>query len=285
MMSYFISRGNLVSEVKDNGTFTIGYPSGTNKGTFAGSAGHKMLLGQNTLLEAPYSFGLTFGAEDITVTNLSGAALPEGMAYYLELQTVGDTDRIPGINRAIFARVAYINLGAPVAADSDAIAKSQTVGAGENAVLSMTEPDVPRNIVAAWTGTAVVTVRGKDEYGQDMAESSTAGTTFTGKKAFSRIDSISASAAVTGLTAGTGKVLGLPVSLQTEAHVLGEIQDDAAVATKGTFVAASAEKPAATTGDVRGTYTPAADPDGNKSFRLVMVVTDPSWRGLDQFGG
>ena len=66
MMSYFISRGNLVSEVGNGETFTISYPHGTNKGTFAGSAGHKMLLGQNTLLEAPYSFGLAFGAEDIT---------------------------------------------------------------------------------------------------------------------------------------------------------------------------------------------------------------------------
>src|SRR5690606_6346890 len=96
--------------------------------------------------------------------------------------------------------------------------------------------DVPRNVVAAWTGTAVCTVTGKDEYGETVVESSGSGTSMTGKKALKKVTDVSFSAAVTSATVGTGDVLGLPVFLPDSVYVLAELEDGAA-ASPGTIVA------------------------------------------------
>ena len=60
--------------------------------------------------------------------------------------------------------------------------------------------DVPRNVVAAWTTTAVLTVTGT-EYGKVVVESAASGTSMTGKKAFKTVTGVAASTAVT-LAAG-----------------------------------------------------------------------------------
>jgi hypothetical protein len=139
-----------------------------------------------------------------------------------------------------------------------------------------------RNIVAAWTGAAVLTVTGEDEFGQPMRESSAAGTSFTGKKAFKKVTGLAVSANVTGLTVGTGNVLGLPFFLSATHFVRQELQDDA-TASAGTVVAGDDADATATTGDVRGTYTPNAAPDGAKRFELVIVSRSGSFKGKKQF--
>jgi hypothetical protein len=286
-MSYKIVDTTIASAVANAATATVAYPTGTDAGTFTGAVGHKMLLG-NVLMHAPADFTLTFGTSNITITNAYGSTWAAGSRVYLELQTVGDTG-IRGVNRTIPATLAYVNLGAPDTADADGVAASQSANGaftinGALASGGVATFDVPRNVVAAWTGTAVLTVTGTDEYGARVVESSASGTSMTGKKAFKTVTGVSSSAAVTAATVGTGDVLGLPFFLQEEAMVLKEVQDDAA-ATAGTLVAGVVTEPSATTGDVRGTYDPNAACDGAKSFRLVVAVPDPTYKGLTQYAG
>jgi hypothetical protein len=142
--------------------------------------------------------------------------------------------------------------------------------------------DVPRAIVAAWTGAAVLTVTGTDEYGAVMAESSASGTSLTGKKAFKTITGVKTSANITGLTVGTGKVLGLPVFLPSPAEVMRELEGGA-IATAGTLVAGVTTTQSATTGDVRGTYAPSSTPDGLKAFELIVALRSVEYKGATQF--
>jgi len=148
--------------------------------------------------------------------------------------------------------------------------------------------DVPRNIVAAWTNTAVMTVRGLDTYGRAMTESSGSGTSFTGKKAFKSITSVSVSADVTSATVGTGDVLGLPHPLAGGWDLIG-FYADGTRETAMTVVGADTTTATATTGDVRGTIDPNTTLNGTVRFRAWMAVsnlaTDAGCYGGPQFAG
>ena len=302
-MSNIIARGQLSADVPNNGTFTVSYPSlgsaGTaDAGAFYGAMDHRLVVGQGAL-NFPTDFDLAFGANSITVTNLSGATWTAGTDWILELRRQGKqvfrTERSAGgggvaVNRASRADTILINLGAPDTADADGIAASQAItAAGSGAVLNGAigaTLDVPRNVVGAWTGAAVVTVKGFDEYGEPMQEVSASGAAFTGKKAFKRITSITTSADITGATFGTGDVLGLPVFLPGAAYVLRELQDGVAAAA-GTIVPGlrAGGGSTGTTGDVRGTYDPSAAADGAKVFQLIAALPDNQYLGVKQFAG
>jgi hypothetical protein len=187
----------------------------------------------------------------------------------------------------------------PVAKSSTALCASQSVAAGAAALLNgtaapsgvITTTDAntfrvtspPRNVVAAWTTTAVLTVTGYDEYGHLMVEQSASGTSMTGKKAFARVTSISPSASVTGLTAGTGDVLGLPHYLKDKGALFGVGFNDTLAKDAATIVDGDATSPAtATTGDVRGTIVPSAAPDAAKVLSLLMFFDRSSTAG--EFG-
>jgi hypothetical protein len=146
--------------------------------------------------------------------------------------------------------------------------------------------DVPRNVVAAWTNTATITVTGTDEYGNTVVETSASGTSMAGKKAFKTITSVVPSANITGATVGTGDVLGLPVFLPGAGHVLSELQDGD-VATAGTVVAGLSvnTESTATTADVRGTYDPNSACNGALRFELLVALPDPTHLGNAQFAG
>ena len=287
-----IAKGTLSAAVPDGGTFTVSYPSRPSpdygyydEGAFYGSMSHGLTVNQ-TSIPYPTKFDLTFGTANITVTNKSGATWPVGAYWTLDLgmqgkpiflkDVAGGTGR--RVNRAYRADVALINLGAPDAASANGLSLSQSVTSGVSAnfdgAIGQTL-DVPRNVVGAWTGTAVVTVTGYDEYGQLMKESSASGTTFTGKKAFKKVTSIVPSANITLATFGTGDVLGLPVFLPGTGNVLRELQDGA-VATAGTIVGGirTAGGSTATAGDIRGTYDPNAAADGDKVFQLLVSLPD-----------
>lgn len=288
-MSYLIVNTHLSAAVANDATATVSYPSGTDAGTFKGAVGHKMLLGEN-LLSSPADFTVSFGAANITITNKFGASWASGERMYLELQTAGQ-DAISGVKRSVSATVAYINLGAPDAASENGIAASQTPASAGNLVLSVDTLDVPRNIIETGVAATVahtLTVTGLDEYGNKVVETITGAVgavTVAGKKAFKRITSIAVSGATTGaITVGWGDVLGLPLFLQDSDFVLKEIAGDAAAAA-GAFVNGDESEPSATTGDVRGTYDPAAPCDGTTAFRLVVAVPDPAYKGLAQFAG
>ncbi len=290
----------LASAVANAGTFAVGYPAGRDSGSYAGGYDHQAATNGYGLLKAVEGdIAVSFGTSSITVTNNSGSTLAAGTEIWMQLDRFGGDDvaNFADPDKMAEMQVVMVNLGAPDTADPDGYVVSQnltsagvfsvhtTAAAAIAAAALAGVADVPRNVVAAWTGAAVLTVTGTDEYGETIVESSGSGVAMAGKKAFKTVTGISVSANVTALTVGTGDVLGLPVFLKSTGHVLKELQDGAAP-TAGTVVAGVATVPAtATTGDVRGTYDPNAACDGAKAFQLAIMFGDPSYKGVAQYGG
>lgn len=193
-----------------------------------------------------------------------------------------------------FAQLAFIDLGSPIIGDADGVSETQNVTVGTTPLAELDGVlvtdgvavfDVPRNVVAAWTGTAVLTITGTDRYGRTMVEASASGTSHTGKKAFKTVTSASFSANTTGVTIGTGDVLGLPFVVPVNGVVAARA-DNAIDA--GTFVAGVTTDPAtATTGDIFGTFNPAVTLDGTATIGLLVVILDNSQNayGPAQFAG
>lgn len=181
---------------------------------------------------------------------------------------------------------------APALAVAAGISASQSVtgavGAlinGSLATASVATFDVPRNVVAAWTNTTTITITGTDVYGAVIHETSASGTSHTGKKAFKTITSIVPAGSITGFTAGSGSVLGLP--FRVDASDLHSTRFNN-VSDTGTFVPADTTSPAtALTGDTRGTFAPAGTLDGVKKLSMLLLVADTSTKigafGVDQF--
>ena len=414
-MSFKTVEFTLATALAASGTVAPAYPEGTSKGSFVQSNGKHVLVAGHNVYNSPADFTLSFGASTITLTWGSGnSTLPAGTNMKLQLEQAGQNgyDRIVAANPAkmVDSRHWLVLLGSPATADADGVCASQSVTAnvaatinGALAVNSVGVFDVPRNVVAAWTTSAVITVTGKDEYGNTLIEQSGSGTSFTGAKAFKTVTSVTFSANVTGATVGTGNVLGLPVFLPSASNVRDEIVDgysimpgkfvslpfvigatalaaptdieivspvrgyvsrlrtivntaivtggdvtvkvnNAAVtglsvtiadsAIKGTaqtdtpttahdsstvvapgdriqivssagfngggdvngtveietvpqgvVVAGSVAKATATTGDVRGTYTPTFTPDGTASIALLLALPDPGDKGISQYAG
>lgn len=161
----------------------------------------------------------------------------------------------------------------PVLGVANAYSVSASIGAAGNAVLvAGFAPDIPRNVVGAWTTASIITVTGTDYYGNPQTEVSASGTSFTGKKAFATVTQISSSASITAATFGTGNVLGLPFRIQGS-DMAGATFNNAADA--GTVVLGDITTPAtSSTGDVRGTYTPAGTLDGVKWLAATLHPTD-----------
>jgi hypothetical protein len=295
-MSFKIVKHTLSSPLATGGTITLSYPAGTSKGTFAGGREHFMVALQN-VLEAPSGITITLNAASFVVTYKGATTIPTGEEVVVQLDSPGIGEGTPGplvgVKRASYAPLVQIDLGSPAASDPNGAVESQActlangLATGINGALAasgVARFDVPRNVVAAWTGTAVLTVTGLDEYGAVVVESSASGTSLAGKKAFAAVTNVTTSANITGLTVGTGQVLGLPIFLPAATSVLVELQDLAA-AVAGTVVAGVAATPTATTGDVRGTYTPNATVDGDKGFKLLVSVPDPTDIGPSNFAG
>jgi len=293
----------LSADVATAGTFTVSYPTGTDEGAFAGGTEHYILaLGAKfTAEQASGGISLSFGASNITVTYNGSTTIPAGSKVWVQLDQRGRSGEsvslgedsvssvldVAGVN-VTFGSLVEINLGSPDVADPNGVAESQgaTTATLDGALVSggVATFDVPRNVVAAWTTTATLTVTGTDVFGNAMVETSGSGTSMAGKKAFKTVTSAVFSTAVTGATIGTGDVLGLPVYLGSVGFVLEELEDDG-IATGGTIVAGLAEgTPAtATNADVRGTYDANSAADGAKSFSLITFVPDVTNTGVAQY--
>lgn len=231
--------------VAENGTFTVSYPANRDAGFYRTTAGHKIVDSVNNVYNWPEDFTLSFGTSSITVTWLNARTLAVGVAGWLELNEQGDNERRAdaGANtdnaqyRAKVTQPMLVHLGAPDTADADGYFASQdltaagvasvdtTVAAAIAAAALAGTADVPRNVVASWTGAAVITITGTDEFGATVVEKSASGTSLTGKKAFKTVTGISVSANVTSLTVGTGDVLGLPVYVPALANIAAELKD------------------------------------------------------------
>jgi len=148
------------------------------------------------------------------------------------------------VKHSALGNLINVNLGSPDVADANGIVESQdltsagvfsvntTAAAAIAAAALAGTLDVPRNIVAAWTTSATLTITGTDEYGNTIVESSSAGTSFTGKKAFKTVTNVATDTNITGLTVGTGDVLGLPLFVNNASKVLQELKDGAILARK-----------------------------------------------------
>jgi hypothetical protein len=305
---------SLASAVADNGTVTVGYPTDRSQGDYDWTPGKHVLFVAGNQYNAPADFTLTFNANasDITLTNKSGVAWPAQSACRLQIDRPGAEDKridntAEGNDRVrqIPTQLALISLGSPDADDPNGYCESQdltdegvfsddtTAAAAIAAAALVGEADVPRNVVATWTGTAVLTVTGTDEFGDTIVESSGSGTTLASKKAFKTVTGISTSADITALTVGTGEVLGLPVKVGKLGQILGEFKDgvplakftDNSTGTAGSTIAAGVgvstvaipiQLDTISDADVLTTYTP-----GYK-FKILAVdfaVADPATTG------
>lgn len=181
----------------------------------------------------------------------------------------------------------------PQAAVTNNVAASQTAaGAGSVTLTAGTSAksvvradgttviqlDCPRALKVNCSTTArAFTVSGYDYYGQAMTETITvavAGTAVTGKKAFYQVSSATIAGSATAVVIGTSDVLGIPVRVTNVAYVASVKSNNTLAQDAGTFVAADTSTASATTGDVRGTYTPATASDG--IVRTVMGVLLPA---------
>lgn len=145
--------------------------------------------------------------------------------------------------------------------------------------------DCPRNVVVTVTHASAVValsgiIYGIDEFHRHISEawSVTAGTTsktFTGAKAFYRVDGITvvavADASADSVTVGTGNVLGLPFRnavAGTNAAVKETI--DAGIVVTGVYTAASTSAAA----DSQGTFLPATVPNAAHNYESWFLVND-----------
>jgi hypothetical protein len=124
-----------------------------------------------------------------------------------------------------------------------------------------------------------VTVSGFDVYGQAMSEAITSSaavsTAVSGLKAFFLVTSVTVSGATgTALTVGTTNVLGCPVRVPNIAYVASVKSNNALAQDGGSFIAADTATATTTTGDVRGTYTPATASNG--IVRTVVGILLPA---------
>jgi hypothetical protein len=187
----------------------------------------------------------------------------------------------------------YVFDAVPQAAVTNNVAASQTA-AGAGAVTltagtsaksvvrtdgtTVVQLDLPRAIKVNCSTTArAFTVSGYDYYGQPMSEVitvSVAGTAVTGKKAFFQVSGATIAGSATAVLIGTSDVLGLPVRVTNVAYVASVKSNSTLAQDAGTFVAADTAAATTSTGDVRGTYTPATASDG--IVRTVMGILLPA---------
>lgn len=283
------------ANIANGDTLTVEYPNGTSAGTFLGGKNHKMLA-MNALFECPKDFTLDFGASNITVTYNGATTIPLNSKIALQLDVAGEevVDGLDGALTGIVAplKVVRVELGSPLTSDDDYFRANAAVGGAGALTLLKNALDVPRNVIITSAGNdsgITFDVVGTDVYGAAVKETITGANAgvAAGKKAFKSVTSVTASGAAAGnVKVGFGDVLGLPVYLPAGAHVLAELQDNAA-ASAGTKVAGLAvtTKSTATTADVRGTYDPNAACDGDKGFALLVALEDPTFKGNPQFAG
>ena len=219
-----------------------------------------------------------------------------GAGRYAPLATQNE-----GRTGAPMMAVSKVDMGTPVVGDPNGYIVSQnltdagvfsvstTVAAALAAGALAGVADVPRNIVAAWTGTAVLTVTGTDAYGETIVQSSASGTSLTGTKAFKTVTNVTTSANITSLTVGHGDVLGLPYALEGEFDVLAFYAGTTEEKLASVWVSQVTAVATATTGDVRGTVNPDTTLNGSVQLYAWYKVADPASReglvGVTQYGG
>jgi hypothetical protein len=236
-------------------------------GNFAGPTGYYPLtLSSGQMVQALF----TNGSNAITYWNafpLHGAATPAMLTSPATTAAIGTGFPPVAASSTAFAASQAVAI-APAMAVFNGPAPYVTTYNG----VAAAQPDVPRNVVAAWTGAAVITVTGYDSAGQLMTESAASGTALTGNKAFAYVTSVTFSAAVTAFTMGFGSKIGIPFKVISGTVAAVTVAD---AVDAGTLVLRDITIPATSlTGDPKGTYTPATAMDGTKFLSMLLCVVD-----------
>jgi hypothetical protein len=308
-MAFAIVSATASAAIATNGTFTITAPSAAQVGAIKNKGGHTMVVrGLQGLFKFPADFTISWSGATGTVTYKGTTTIPAGSVIQVQLEMPGDDTNYPyhgknvnqfdtmkGAYRGSFGEVFRVDFGAPAVSSTTALLTTTAVA--DTTLHTFTTPyvcDVPRNlqVVSSSTDTAVITIRGYDEYGVAMTESFTlnSGTPVFGLKAFKTVVSYQAGTAMSNnLSIGTGPAYGLPYYLAAQGgtgigSILRESQDGAA-ASAGTAVGGVLTAATATTGDVRGTITPNTTADGAKVYDVYMFVADPNFLGVPQYAG
>jgi hypothetical protein len=302
-MSIYIVSTTASAAVATNGTLSFSYPAGMSAGYFnANTFLHRLSVrGMQSEFVFGTGFTLSFGATSITATYLGATPIPAGSQVFLQLESSGQNDgralldsafafNARGVNRASLGGTWHVKFGSVATVSATAVVNAATVlAAGVVALATPFVADVARALSTVSSNAAdttqTITIRGFDEYGVAMTETGTLnGTTSVSfRKAFATVVSYQASAALAGtLSIGITKTLGLPVTLSQTGWVLRELADGVS-ASGGSYVAAATALPSATTGDVRGTWTPSGTPNGTINYELIVYTADPTHRGLPQF--
>lgn len=129
MRALAVTTVTLATDVANNGTFTVSYPTGSNQALLRGSTGGRMVVDADASFgQGAGGFTAAFGASNITVTNTTGATLTAGRVI-----TISFGDPTVAGRYETGARVTgIIDLTATVGTASDTIADatgafSQTV--------------------------------------------------------------------------------------------------------------------------------------------------------------
>lgn len=292
----------------------------TTKGDFIGSFGHTAYSrGLQYAMNYQTDFTLTFGNSNITFTYVGTSTIPANTLVELQLNTVGQQSIFDGgpygiplagsagdasaqansgpslqgiANNVADARILRINFGTPITSSATSVVNAATTpAAGVVAIpIATGQLDVPRTLIyksssASDTTTTTVTTKGSDEYNQPMTETIQLNGTSSvlGLKAFFIVSSYNASAQMVGnLSIGVGVTLGLPVFMANTGDVIKD-NLNGATGTTGVYVAGVTTTPSATTGDVRGTYTPNTAPSTNTNQYESFIATGQLFVGAKQF--
>ncbi len=290
-MSFSTIETNVASAVATNGTFTVNYPGGQSQALYTGAVNHRIYT-MGAEYRAPTDFTVAFGTTNITITWLALTTIPAGQMVRINIDKLGfDAKSLASLNSRILpAPLVLLDLGAPLTAAANGLALSQSVAAngafilnGARAVNSVGIMDVPRNVVAAWTGTAILTIRGFDVDNMPVTEVSASGTAHTGTKCFASVNSITSSAAITAATAGFGLSIGLPARVFSATSVLYEVKNGVLGTVGGTLTVGVTTAATGTSGDTRGRYVTSVAPDGLTSYALLTMMVAPDDRGVPQY--
>lgn len=305
-MSFLVLEATPSAAVASAGTIAFTLANAAQWGQVKYQGAHKLYArGLQAVFTHPNDFTVSASGATVTVTYNGSTSIPAGTLVKLQLEIPGEDSYATVAHnesvkdyydnvRAVTARPVRVLFGATAAGSATAILNAQALAV--TTLQTLTTPyvmDAPRAVTIKSSGadTAVITIRGYDEFGVAMSESLTLNGTsaVNGKKAFKTVVSYqAASAPANNLSIGTTNIFGLPFFLPggTSAgigYVLKEIQDGA-VATAGTVVGGDLTKATATTGDVRGTITPNTTPDGSKIYECVIMSPDLSFKGVSQYG-
>jgi len=280
-----------------------------NIATFTGSQATTVLTVTALLNGAPLQVGMFINGTSVTagtfITSFGTGIGGIGTYNVNNSATATSTTMVGGFEDFI-ADPSQMDLGVgplgriyvwdtvPVVLNTANVVASQTAAAAQNLSLLTTSTlggryvlradnttvvqlDVPRALQVNCSTTArAFTITGYDVYGQLMSEVITvasAGTAVSGKKAFFQVSNVAIAGSATACVVGTTDILGCPIRVTDFGYIVHIGYNNTLADAAGTFVNADQATATTTTGDVRGTYTPASATDGIKRLVMTLAVT------------